>query len=58
MKRRLKEVLRREVLPRLDAAGARMDVIVRARREAYDTSYARLSGELVDWLEARWPASS
>ena len=58
MKRRLKEALRREVLPRLDAADARVDLMVRARREAYDVSYARLAGELVDWLEAQWPASS
>ena len=58
MKRRLKEALRREVLPRLDAADADVDFVVRARPEAYDVSYARLAGELVDWLEARWPASS
>ncbi len=58
MKRRLREALRREVLPRLDAAGATIDVMVRARREAYDTSYAHLSGELIGWLEERWPASS
>jgi ribonuclease P protein component len=58
VKRRLKEVLRREMLPRLDAAGVRVDVVVRARREAYDVSYARLSEELVAWLEKRWPAYS
>ncbi len=58
VKRRLKEALRREVLPRLEAAGVNADIIVRARREAYDTSYARLSTELVEWVDARWPASS
>jgi ribonuclease P protein component len=58
VKRRLKEILRREVLPRLDAAGAGVDLMVRARRDAYDVSYARLSQELTDWLEERWPASS
>jgi len=58
VKRRLKETLRREVLPRLDAADAGVDLMVRARREAYDVSYRRLSGEVVEWLEARWPASS
>jgi ribonuclease P protein component len=57
VKRRLKEALRREVLPRLAKLGPPVDVIVRARREAYDTSYARLSGELVDWLELQWPGS-
>lgn len=58
MKRRLKEVLRREVLPRLDAADAGVDLMVRARREAYDVSYARLAAELMDWMEGQWPASS
>lgn len=58
VKRRLREALRREVLPRLDAAEAGVDLMVRARREAYDVSYARLSDELIEWLEDRWPASS
>lgn len=58
VKRRLKEALRQEVLPRLDALSADIDLMVRARREAYDTSYARLSRELVEWLEERWPGSS
>ena len=58
VKRRLKEALRQEVLPRLDASGKAVDFMVRARREAYDTSYARLAGELVEWVEARWPGSS
>lgn len=58
MKRRLKEALRQEVLPRLQASNVAVDVIVRARREAYDTAYARLAGELVEWVEARWPPSS
>lgn len=59
VKRRLKEALRREILPRLDQDGrAARDVLVRARREAYDTSYARLAGELVEWVERRWPGSS
>lgn len=58
VKRRLKEALRQEILPRLEEAGVTRDVIVRARREAYDTSYARLTGELVEWVERQWPASS
>lgn len=58
LKRRLKEALRREVLPRLDDASAVVDLMVRARREAYETSYARLSGELMEWVESRWPARS
>lgn len=58
MKRRLKEALRREILPRLDASEVAVDLIVRARRESYDASYANLADELVDWVDARWPASS
>ncbi len=58
VKRRLKEALRREVLPALDAAGLRIDLMVRARREAYDVSYARLARELQSWMGARWPGSS
>lgn len=58
VKRRLKEALRREILPRLDAAGAAVDLLVRARREAYDVSYARLVEELRDWVAQRWPGSS
>ncbi len=54
----MKEALRREILPRLDRAGLAFDLIVVARPEAYDTSYARLAGELVEWADARWPASS
>jgi ribonuclease P protein component len=53
VKRRLREALRREVLPRLDAAGLHLDVLVRARREAYAASYAHLRDELVGWTERR-----
>ena len=58
VQRRLKEALRQEVLPRLDGAGVAADVLVRARREAYDVSYARLKDELEGWLERTWPGSS
>lgn len=58
VKRRLREALRLEVLPRLDAAGEARDVLVRARREAYDVPYARLAEELKEWLDRKWPASS
>lgn len=53
VKRRLREVLRTEVLPRLRAAELPLDVLVRARREAYDASFATLRDELVDWTERR-----
>ena len=58
VKRRLREALRREILPRLDGRGVRRDLLVRARREAYDARYADLVSELVAWAEGRWPGSS
>jgi ribonuclease P protein component len=54
LKRRLREVLRRDVLPTLRNRGVAADVLVRARREAYDVGYAELRSELVTWLERRW----
>ena len=54
LKRRLREVLRKAILPALDGAGLRLDVIVRARREAYDIAgYGELVDELRQWLERR-----
>jgi ribonuclease P protein component len=58
VKRRLKEALRQELVPRLDGAGAARDVLVRARREAYDAGYGELASQLRRWAEDRWPASS
>jgi ribonuclease P protein component len=58
LKRRLKEALRQELVPRLDEAGAARDVLVRARREAYDAEYGDLATQLRSWAEERWPASS
>lgn len=58
VKRRLKDILRSEVLPRLDEAGAARDMLVRARREAYDASHSELAAELTRWTEARWHGSS
>lgn len=53
LKRRLREVIRREVLPRLDAAGQRVDLLIRARREAYDAGFQDLREELTTWTERR-----
>lgn len=58
VKRRLREAVRRELLPLLDGRALRIDVIVRARREAYGVPYGELARELVGWAESRWPASS
>lgn len=51
VKRRLREALRREVIPRLVAAGIAADVVVRARREAYEASYQDFVSELGRWTE-------
>lgn len=53
LKRRLREVLRVEVLPRLDACACDADVLVRARPGAYDAGYDELREELVRWTERR-----
>lgn len=54
LKRRLREVLRLEVLPRLRDRNLAVDFLVRARREAYNATYAQLQQELIDLLESRW----
>lgn len=53
VKRRLREILRRDVLPRLDNAGVLIDVLVRARREAYAAPFAELRQELEQWTDRR-----
>jgi ribonuclease P protein component len=48
LKRRLREVGRTEMLPALRAAAAPMDVLVRARREAYEAGFEELKQELLE----------
>ena len=48
LRRRLREVWRREILP-VQPAG---DLVIRARREAYDASFAQLRGQLLAWRDA------
>lgn len=55
LKRRLREIARLELLPRLDELDEPRDVLLRTRREAYDVDFATLRDELVTWLERRWP---
>jgi ribonuclease P protein component len=43
LKRRLREIVRTELLPYLPAG----DLVVRVRREAYEASFADLHGQLV-----------
>ena len=58
LKRRLREIGRREVLPRLRERGLEVDLLVRARREAYDAGFEDLRRELVEWVERTWSAGS
>ncbi len=54
LKRRLREIARLEVLPRMWAAGASLDVVVRTRGKAYDAAYGRIEAEWVRALEREW----
>ena len=54
LKRRLRELLRLQVLPRLSDRSSNVDVLVRARREAYDASFEQLNDELVEYVEKTW----
>ena len=47
LRRRLKEVWRREIRPAQPA----LDVLIRARREAYGASFSELRSELVAWRD-------
>lgn len=61
LKRRLREILRVEVVPALDGIGLNRDVLVRARPEAYGARFRELKGELVEWVDrasSRVPSSS
>lgn len=51
LKRRLREIVRRVVLPRLRDKGMPIDLLVRARREAYTASFEELKKELEAWSE-------
>jgi ribonuclease P protein component len=51
LKRRLRELGRTRVLPALWKAGRGVDVMVRARPEAYDASFAELRDELDQMTE-------
>ncbi len=46
VKRRLREIGRTRVLPRLREQGLALDVLVRARREAYEVGFRSLRSEL------------
>jgi ribonuclease P protein component len=54
VKRRIREAVRREIMPRLADLDLAVDVLVRARREAYGLPFAALREELLGWLDHRW----
>ncbi len=47
LRRRLREIGRVEVLPRLSRGGCNVDVLVRSRPQAYDARFAELRAELL-----------
>lgn len=51
LKRRLREVARTEVLPRLAESDLRVDVLIRARPEAYEAGFQPLRSELMEVAE-------
>lgn len=51
LKRRLREIGRRSVLPVLDAAGVHADVLLRARRQGYGAAFGELEEEVRSAVE-------
>jgi ribonuclease P protein component len=51
LKRRLREIGRRRVLPTLAARGSALDVLFRARRGAYELDFDALAGEVSEAVE-------
>jgi ribonuclease P protein component len=51
VKRRIREILRQEVCPRLMDQHVQIDVLVRARKSAYDAEYSVLKSELAAWTD-------
>ena len=52
LKRRLREIGRREVLPQMDASRKGGDLLIRARRAAYDTEFGQLRLDIHQAVEA------
>jgi ribonuclease P protein component len=51
LKRRLREIGRRRVLPVLAACGTATDVLIRARRGAYGAGFEMLAQEITEAME-------
>ncbi len=51
LKRRLREIFRRRVLPALAVRGTTVDLLVRARRGAYELDFEALAREVDEAVE-------
>mgnify|MGYP001217842386 FL=1 len=51
LKRRLREIGRRQILPGLSASGVKVDVLIRAKRRAYEVEFDKLAKEAEEALE-------
>jgi ribonuclease P protein component len=51
LKRRLREIGRRELLPRFREEGLHLDLLIRARKEAYEASFRQLKRGLLEVTE-------
>lgn len=59
LRRRLREILRREWLPSAMREGLSVDLVVRARATAYDVDFGALRSGLLETLgEMTWPRGS
>lgn len=58
LKRRLREIVRKELIPRLQRGDVVLDIIVRARRNAYGIPYEDLRAELIQLADRRWSRGS
>jgi ribonuclease P protein component len=58
LKRRIREVGRRAVLPDAARLGLAVDVLVRARAEAYGAGYAAIEGGIREAVEGLWSDAS
>jgi len=58
LKRRLREIGRLELLPRLEELEEPRDLLIRARKEAYGAGFEELSSQLTEWMERRWSPDS
>lgn len=59
LRRRLREILRRDWLPAVSREGRSVDLVVRARATAYDVDFEALRSDLLETLgEMTWPRAS